>query len=98
MTAGLQSERTRLAWRRTVLTTTVVGLLAARLSVQQRAWLGLVVVIVGWLAVLVAAHLRIRALAARRLATAGPAPFALVLTIVGYALLGAALAAGMQLG
>src|SRR5262245_22343675 len=96
--SGLQPERTRLAWRRTVLTTTAIALLAARLCAQRQAWLSLAAVTGAWLVVLVAARIRIRSLAIRPTGTAGRAASALVLVVWGYALLGAALAAGMRTG
>lgn len=66
---GRQPERTRLAWRRTVLTVTVVGLLGTRLAIQQPTdtlrLLTVAAVLVGWLAVLLVGWRRIAAMAAR---------------------------------
>lgn len=64
---GLQPERTRLAWRRTTLTATVVTVLAARSAFQdgERA-VGLVACawcVLVWLGLLAVAHRRIHELA-----------------------------------
>ena len=64
---GLQVERTRLAWRRTTLAATVVvvlgvGQVVAR-GVRPAAIGGMVLVAGAWLAIVVVAHQRIRALA-----------------------------------
>ncbi|WP_236239632.1 DUF202 domain-containing protein [Streptomyces sp. CC228A] len=67
---GLQPERTRLAWRRTTLSSTVVAVLAARQALHDGAtsagllgaWLSLLV----WAALLGVAHRRIRALGSVR--------------------------------
>ncbi|MBV2356181.1 DUF202 domain-containing protein [Streptomyces sp. J2-1] len=69
---GLQPERTRLAWRRTTLSATVAAVLAVRAALRDGATPAGVVAcgVCGllWLAFLVLAHRRIRALAA------GPRP------------------------
>ncbi|MYZ08554.1 DUF202 domain-containing protein [Streptomyces sp. SID2999] len=66
--AGLQPQRTRLAWRRTTLSGTVTAVLAIRASVRASSPLtGAVLVLlccVCWLGFLALAHLRIRTLAA----------------------------------
>ncbi|MFF7386402.1 DUF202 domain-containing protein [Streptomyces griseoluteus] len=66
--AGLQPQRTRLAWRRTTLSGTVTAVLAIRASVRASSpSTGAVLVLlccVCWLAFLGLAHLRIRTLAA----------------------------------
>ncbi|MET7613331.1 DUF202 domain-containing protein [Streptomyces seoulensis] len=65
--AGLQPQRTRLAWRRTTLAGTVTAVLAVRASVRAASPLtGAVLVLlccVCWLAFLAVAHLRIGTLA-----------------------------------
>ncbi|WP_037774538.1 DUF202 domain-containing protein [Streptomyces seoulensis] len=64
--AGLQPQRTRLAWRRTTLAGTVTAVLAVRASVRAASPLtGAVLVLlccVCWLAFLGLAHLRISTL------------------------------------
>ncbi|MFI1961555.1 DUF202 domain-containing protein [Streptomyces althioticus] len=64
---GLQPERTRLAWRRTTLTGTVVAVLAGKAGLAGGASAGVlaagVACCVGWVGVLVVAHRRIRGLA-----------------------------------
>lgn len=68
---GLQPERTRLAWRRTTLSCTLVAILAGRQVAQQHGP-GPVVVAAGalvllvWIAFLATAHLRMRAMCAGR--------------------------------
>ncbi|OKH98437.1 hypothetical protein A6A06_30160 [Streptomyces sp. CB02923] len=68
---GLQPERTRLAWRRTTLSCTLVAILAGRQVVQHRGP-GPVVVVAGalvllvWIAFMAAAQLRMRAMSAGR--------------------------------
>jgi uncharacterized membrane protein YidH (DUF202 family) len=94
---GASAERTRLAWRRTVLSGTGVALLAIRLATRTGsvplAALGIVVVLVAWLAQLVIANRRIQAMAAQEpphvrrslpataLITAGLAVLGIVLTL-----------------
>ncbi|MFE7899873.1 DUF202 domain-containing protein [Streptomyces sp. NPDC057424] len=94
---GLQPERTRLAWRRTTLSGTVVALLAVRTVLHGGASAAGILVCalccVLWLGFLGVAHRRIRALAA----AASPAAFAprhaaaAVLCTVALAVCGAAL-------
>ncbi|MGP3684989.1 DUF202 domain-containing protein [Streptomyces sp. IBSNAI002] len=68
--AGLQPERTRLAWRRTTLASSVVAVLALRQAVRGSGRplevAGAAVTALVWLAFLGVAHRRIRALAAGR--------------------------------
>jgi uncharacterized membrane protein YidH (DUF202 family) len=65
---GRQPERTRLAWRRTVLTVTVVALLGARLAIQlptdTQRLLTVAAVLAGWLAASLVSWRRIAAMAA----------------------------------
>jgi uncharacterized membrane protein YidH (DUF202 family) len=65
---GLQPERTRLAWRRTTLSSTAVGLLALRASLHGTPSAGAMLLCALcsglWLGFLLIAHRRIRALAA----------------------------------
>ncbi|MGW0749627.1 DUF202 domain-containing protein [Streptomyces sp. NPDC002587] len=74
--AGLQPERTRLAWRRTTLACSVVAVLALRQVLRgsgrpvEVAGAALTALI--WLAFLGVAHRRIRALAAWRPQVLGP--------------------------
>ncbi|MEV7524776.1 DUF202 domain-containing protein [Streptomyces sp. NPDC091371] len=68
--AGLQPERTRLAWRRTTLASTVVAVLALRQALRGSGApaevAGAAVIALVWLLFLWVAHRRIRALAAER--------------------------------
>lgn len=68
--AGLQPERTRLAWRRTTLASAVVAVLALRQALRGSGrpleLAGAAVTALVWLAFLGVAHRRIRALAAGR--------------------------------
>lgn len=68
--AGLQPERTRLAWRRTTLASSVVAVLALRQAVRGSGRplevVGAAVTALVWLAFLWLAHRRIRALASGR--------------------------------
>ncbi|WP_328924880.1 DUF202 domain-containing protein [Streptomyces sp. NBC_00190] len=70
--AGLQPERTRLAWRRTTLACSVVAVLALRQALRGSGRpvevAGAAVTALIWVAFLWVAHRRIRALAA------GPPP------------------------
>ncbi|MFI8220635.1 DUF202 domain-containing protein [Streptomyces sp. NPDC085932] len=94
---GLQPERTRLAWRRTTLSGTVVAVLAVKTTLHGGASAAGIVACALccalWLGVLVIAHRRIRVLAA----SPGPAAFAprhaaaAVLCTVAMAVCGATL-------
>ncbi|MFF3863505.1 DUF202 domain-containing protein [Streptomyces sp. NPDC002209] len=68
--AGLQPERTRLAWRRTTLACSVTALLALRTALRGSGSavevLGAAVIVLIWLAFLGVAHVRMRQLAALR--------------------------------
>ncbi|KUN77174.1 DUF202 domain-containing protein [Streptomyces griseoruber] len=73
---GLQPERTRLAWRRTTLSSTVAAVLAVKTALHGGASAAGIVacalVCALWLAFLLLAHRRIRALAATPAPTALP--------------------------
>lgn len=93
---GLQPERTRLAWRRTALTVTVVALLLGRLSIHDEVSAGglLAVALTAlvWLCLLALAQPRIRAMNHTRPATvAYPVPLATAVTVAAFAVLGAVL-------
>ncbi|MFF1557654.1 DUF202 domain-containing protein [Streptomyces sp. NPDC058279] len=68
--AGLQPERTRLAWRRTTLACSVAAVLALRRALRGSGAplevAGAAVIVLVWLAFLAVAHRRIRELEARR--------------------------------
>jgi uncharacterized membrane protein YidH (DUF202 family) len=89
---GLQPERTRLAWRRTALTATVVAVLTARLAAGNRLTtsgaLGVAAVALLWLAVIAICQRRINALATSRPAIARRSPALLAAAVVGYAAIG----------
>jgi uncharacterized membrane protein YidH (DUF202 family) len=81
-------QRTRLAWRRTVLAAAVVGLLLVRLAVQRHtAWLAPAAAGL-WLVAAVAAQVRIRALAAAEPDPVRRALPVVVLATLGYVALG----------
>lgn len=85
--AGLQPERTRLAWRRTTLSVTVATVLATRLALSNGS-VGRVlaaVALAGWVAALLVAHPRLVASRWRRSAAAVPLS---ALAAVAYAGLG----------
>ncbi|MER5310450.1 DUF202 domain-containing protein [Streptomyces sp. NPDC002773] len=67
---GLQPERTRLAWRRTTLSCTVVAVLAVKLAVHGDVTAvgltGLALSALVWIGFLAVAHRRIRSLSAAR--------------------------------
>jgi len=86
---GVSAERTRLAWRRTGLSATAVGLLAARPAFAPHAGTGSTLVaagaMAGWAVLIALAYRRSRGLKARP-------PVAGRRTIVAYAWLTAAFA------
>ncbi|MFD7879934.1 DUF202 domain-containing protein [Streptomyces sp. NPDC059766] len=93
---GLQPERTRLAWRRTTLASTVATVLAVKASLHHgRSAAAITVCVlccVLWLAFLSVAHRRIRALASHRPRTLAPRhATAAVLCTVAMAVCAAAL-------
>ncbi|MGW7549063.1 DUF202 domain-containing protein [Streptomyces sp. NPDC054770] len=94
---GLQPERTRLAWRRTTLSATVAGVLAAKTALHGSASAAGVVACAAccvlWLGFLLIAHRRIRALAVtdRPTALAPRQAAGAVLCTVALALCAAAL-------
>jgi uncharacterized membrane protein YidH (DUF202 family) len=92
---GASAERTRLAWRRTVLTTTGVALLGIRLATRAGtdlvAGIGIGVVVAAWLAQLFVANRRIQAMADRepphaRRSLPATALLTVVLAVLGIAL------------
>ncbi|WP_406367429.1 DUF202 domain-containing protein [Streptomyces sp. NBC_01546] len=88
--AGLQPERTRLAWRRTTLASSVVSVLALRQALRGSGRplevAGAAVIALVWLAFLWVAHRRIRALAAGRPPGLAPrAALAVVACTVAFA-------------
>jgi hypothetical protein len=83
---GRQRERTRLAWRRTGLATTLVTLLTARLAGFDA--LGTALAVLLWLAVLAVVRRRRTALLAAHPPIAGRTPAVLAALAVGFALLG----------
>ncbi|MFH7596073.1 DUF202 domain-containing protein [Streptomyces racemochromogenes] len=85
--AGLQPERTRLAWRRTTLACSVTAVLALRQALRGTGSplevTGVAVIALVWVAFLWVAHRRIRLLAAARPAglTLGAAAGAALCTV-----------------
>ncbi|MFJ1916465.1 DUF202 domain-containing protein [Streptomyces sp. NPDC088147] len=93
---GLQPERTRLAWRRTTLSCTVVAVLAARQAIHGGATAaglaGAALSALVWLAFLAVAHRRTLALAA---AVPGPLPSRAAIAAAGCTILLALFAVGV---
>lgn len=87
---GLQPERTRLAWRRTMLAITAVALLTVRLSLSRGALgAGLAALaLAGWVGVVAVTYRRIAAMSRRPPDLAGRALLFAALATVGYAALG----------
>ncbi len=89
-------ERTRFAWRRTVLAGTAVAVLAVRQALlAEPAWLraiGTAAALLIWLAALVAGHRRVVAIG-RGVPSPGLGPLVATALTVGFALLGLALLA-----
>ncbi|QSB13665.1 hypothetical protein JQS43_19105 [Natronosporangium hydrolyticum] len=89
---GRFAERTRLAWRRTVLAVTIVALLALRQALLVPApalrALAIVALVAGWLTILAVSSRRIVALRARRPAAVGSPVPTLTLFTVALAILG----------
>jgi hypothetical protein len=89
---GLQAERTRLAWRRTTLSATIVLLLAGSRAVtggaRPLALVAIAVMALLWLAFLAIAHRRITAIGAGapRAAPALVALLAAALALIGILL------------
>jgi hypothetical protein len=88
---GTAPERTRLAWTRTLLTGTVVAVLAVRLALHSglSAWGagGAGVVALGWVLLVTLVHSRFRALDRRPAPGARRAPAQLAIIVLGYAVL-----------
>ena len=94
---GASAERTRLAWRRTVLSTTAVALLTIRIAVSDgiSPWTALAIAAacLGWLASLWLAQRRIHSMSDQEPRNIGRTLPATALTMVGFAVLGMALIA-----
>lgn len=86
------AERTRLAWRRTILATTTIVLLTARLSIHRGlspvVAVGVGSAMIGWIALLRLSHRRIQAMAHREPTAAGRTLPATAVLVVAFALLG----------
>ncbi len=94
---GASAERTRFAWRRTVLTASVVAILTIRVIVHEEltAWRSVAIPItcIGWLTGLWLAQRRIHAMASRQPAAIGRTLPAIALLVVAFAILGIVLVA-----
>ena len=89
---GAAAERTRLAWRRTGLSVSAVGLLAVRPAFAPSAGVLLMLVaaasMVGWAALIALAYRRTRGLTARPPQPGRRAVIAYTLITAGFAILG----------
>jgi uncharacterized protein DUF202 len=89
--AGLAAQRTRLAWRRTVVSAAAVTLLAVRPALTGRAGafqlLAAAAALGGWAVLVVAARRRDHGLAGRAPATTGWSAPGLAAATVAYAVL-----------
>ena len=89
---GAAAERTRLAWRRTGLAASVVGLLAVRPAFAPSAGVRLILLaaaaMIGWAALIALAYRRTRGLAARPPRPGRRAVVACAVITAGFAILG----------
>jgi uncharacterized membrane protein YidH (DUF202 family) len=89
---GASAERTRLAWRRTGLSATAVGLLAVRPALRPGAgpvtWLLAAAAMGAWVLLVALAYRRVRGLAILPPSTGGPVVAVYALTAAAFALLG----------
>ncbi|GAA1627608.1 DUF202 domain-containing protein [Catellatospora bangladeshensis] len=89
---GAQPERTRLAWRRTVLAATACALLLFRLAFERgldpAGAVGLALGLLCWLAMLTLAHRRIKEMARPRPAGVARLLAAVAVSCIAVALLG----------
>jgi uncharacterized membrane protein YidH (DUF202 family) len=89
---GASAERTRLAWRRTALSATVVGLLAARPAFRPAAgvaaWLVAATAMTAWVALVALGYRRVHGLAQSPPRPGRRAVTAYALITAGLALLG----------
>jgi uncharacterized protein DUF202 len=89
---GAAAERTRLAWRRTVLSATAVALFAARPAFEPRPGVAAVLltaaVMAGWALLVALAHRRSRGLQARPPVSGRRTIAAYALITIGFAVIG----------
>lgn len=81
---GVPFERTKLAWRRTILAATAVGVLAVRMAADGGPLL-VAAALAGWVALVALSFGRVRVMAPSRPATAGRALPLFALATMGYA-------------
>jgi uncharacterized membrane protein len=86
-------ERTRLAWWRTALASTVVTLLGVRLALRADLPVVAAASALAWVTVVLTGRFRARRLAAVRPPVTRRAPYALAAAVVGYAVVGAVVVA-----